>query len=381
MSDRSSPKDSGQEVLSRRAVVGATVGGVGAATLVGVAAAAAWPESKSTGGSGGQGNSGGSTGGGDTGGGTAGNFAVWDPNTKPADDFKARDPKLAPAPAETTHDIVMVATEHVAEVAPGVTQMLWGFDNEVPGPLYRGKVGDQFNVTLKNEGTVGHSVDFHASMVAPNVRMATINPGEELLYPWRANHHGIWMYHCGTAPTLHHIGAGMYGAVIIDPPDLAPVDYEFILIQSEFYLGPEGEVGDYEKMLNEDWDIVAFNGYANQYVYDPIKVDVGKRIRVWVLNEGPTNISSFHIVGTIFDTVYKEGNYLLRPNEANNGGGSQVLDLSPAQGGFVEFICAEEGNYTAVSHRFADVPRGAAAVFQAGNVGGDEASYGDDEGH
>lgn len=380
MSDRSSPKDPGQEVVSRRAVVGATVGGVGAATLVGVAAAAAWPETKSTGGSGGQAGGGApATGGASNGADTGGNFAVWDPQAEPPADFKARDPRLAPAPAETTHDITLRATEHVAEVAPGVTQMLWGFDEMVPGPIFRGKVGDQFNVTLKNEGTLGHSVDFHASMVAPNVRMATINPGEELLYPFRANHHGIWMYHCGTAPTLHHIGAGMYGAVVIDPPDLAPVDYEFILIQSEFYLGPEGEVGDYDKMLNEQWDIVAFNGYANQYVYDPIKVDVGKRIRMWVLNDGPTNISSFHIVGTIFDTVYKEGNYLLRPGDSNNGGGSQVLDLAPAQGGFVEFICAEEGNYTAVSHRFADVPRGAAAVIQAGNVA--ETPAAEDEGH
>lgn len=366
MSETGSSKERGQEVLSRRAVVGATVGGVGAATLVGVAAAAAWPESKSTGGTGGgsTGGGGGSAGGGDT---SGGNSAVWDPNAKPAADFKARNPVLDPAPAATTHDMVLTATEHKAEVAPGVTQTLWSYDNMVPGPVIRGKFGDQFNVTLKNEGSIGHSVDFHASMVAPNVRMATINPGEELVYPFKANHHGIWMYHCGTAPVLHHIGAGMYGAVVIDPPDLAPVDYEFIFIQSEFYLGPEGDVGDYQKMLDEKWDLVAFNGYVNQYVIEPIKVDVGKRIRAWVLNPGPTNISSFHIVGTIFDTVYKEGNYLLRPGDSNNGGGSQVLDLAPAQGGFVEFICAEEGNYTMVSHRFADVPRGAAGIFQAGN--------------
>ncbi|MCB1258029.1 MAG: multicopper oxidase domain-containing protein [Microthrixaceae bacterium] len=350
-----------QEVVSRRAVVGATVGGVGAATLVGVAAAAAWPES-----SGGGGGGGNSTGGSSNGTDDTSKFAVWDPNTQPPEDFKAVDPVLPPAPAETVHDITLTATEHKGEVALGVVQELWGFDNKVPGPVLRGKQGDQFNVTLKNEGAIGHSVDFHASLVAPNVRMATIQPGEELPYPFKAKHHGIYMYHCGTAPVLHHIGAGMYGAIVIDPPDLAPVDYEFIFVQSEFYLGePEG-VGDYDKMLNEKWDLVTFNGFANQYVYDPIEVDLNKRVRAWVLNTGPTNISSFHIVGTIFDTVYKEGNHLLRPGDGNNNGGCQVLDLMPAQGGYVEFTFEEAGLYTMVSHRFSDVPRGAAGVFKAG---------------
>ena len=365
MSKVRSDPDRGQEVLSRRAVVGATVGGVGAATLVGVAAAAAWPDGTAAATAGGGASA--ETPGGapaTNSGGKA--FAVFDPNAVPADDFKAHDPVLPPATAEKNRVITITAREDVGEVAPGVTQNLWNFDGIVPGPIYRGRIGDKFNFTLKNEGTVGHSIDFHASKVAPNVRMATIAPGESIEYPFEAKHHGIYMYHCGTAPVLHHIGTGMYGAVVIDPPDLAPVDHEFIFVQSEFYLGPEGQPGDMNKMTNEQWDLVVFNGYASQYVHRPIRVEVGQRIRAWVSDVGPSENSSFHVIGTIFDTVYKEGNYLLRPDGGK--GGSQSLDLQPAQGGFVEFSFDEAGLYPFATHKFANPGKGALGVFQAGDV-------------
>ncbi len=361
MTDNGTEESHGQGVLSRRAVVGATVGGVGAATIVGVAAAAAWPDTTVV-----QGGGGGSTNGGAATDGTGGDFAVFDPNATPADDFKAYDPVLAPATAETNRAITVTAREDVGEVAPGVTQNLWNFDGIVPGPVYRGRLGDKFNFTLKNEGTVGHSIDFHASKVAPNVRMATIQPGETLEYPFEAKHHGIFMYHCGTPPVLHHIGTGMYGAIIIDPPDLAPVDHEFLFVQSEFYLGPEGGVGDLTKMTNEQWDLVVFNGYASQYVHRPIKVGKNQRIRVWVSDCGPSENSSFHVIGTVFDTVYKEGNYLLR-NDGTNGG-SQALDLQPCQGGFVEFEFDEDGNYPFATHKFANPGKGALGVFAVGDV-------------
>ena len=106
------------------------------------------------------------------------------------------------------------------------------------------------------------------------------------------------MYHCGTAPALHHIGNGMYGAVIIDPPTLAPVDHEYALVQSELYLGPEGEPGDLAKMQATQADAVVFNGYSNQYKDHPIRVEPNERVRVWVLDAGPSENSAFHIVGT-----------------------------------------------------------------------------------
>lgn len=293
-------------------------------------------------------------------------FATIDPKAAPPEGWKPYDPTLAAAPGGTVHDVTIRATETEIEVAPGVTQKMWTFDDKVPGTILRGKVGDVFNVTLVNEGAVGHSIDFHASKVAWDDEMRTIQPGESLKYQFKADHAGAFMFHCGTNPTLHHIGNGMYGAIIIDPPDLAPVDREFVFVQSELYLGAQGKEGDLTKMQNEDWDAVVFNGYHNQYMHSPIRVEPGERIRVWVVDAGPSENSSFHIVGTIFDTVWKEGSYLLRPDATR--GGSQALDLQPAQGGFVEFDFAEKGFYPFVTHKFANAGKGALGLFQAGDV-------------
>lgn len=352
----------GQQVVSRRAVLGATVGGVGAASLVGLGTAAMWPDSKTTAvaaeetalpGAAGPGEGLGAT-------------APIDFAAAPGDDFEARDPRLAAAPAETEHRIELRATELPGEVAPGVKQQLWSFNDVVPAPFYRGKLGDRFVFTLINDGSLDHSVDFHASKVAWSGPMRSIPPGDTLEYAFEAKHSGIFMYHCGTPPVLHHIGAGMHGAVVIDPPELAEVDHEFIFVQSEVYTGPDGEVGDYSKMQRSGWDAVVFNGYVNQYQHRPIRVEKDQRIRVWVQNNGPSENCSFHIIGTISDTVFKEGAYRLRPDESQGGG--QALDLQPAQGGFIEFTFDEEGFYPFVTHKFASAEIGALGLFQAGDV-------------
>lgn len=359
MTDPSPQDDAGQAVVSRRAVLGATFGGIGAATLVGVAAATAWPESS-------DGATTAATDGFGRGAASGTGGAEIDPDATPPDDWEARDPVLPPAPASREQRIAVAASEGVGEIAPGTTQQLWSFDGQVPGPTYRGKVGDRFQFTLTNEGQVGHSIDFHASKVAWNDKMRTIQPGETLEYPFEAKHAGIFMYHCGTPPVLHHIGNGMYGAIIVDPPDLAPVDHEFLFVQSEFYLGPDGEPGDLTKMQNEAWDAVVFNGYVNQYQHRPIRVEPNQRIRAWVLDAGPSENCAFHVIGTVFDTVFKEGAYRLRPGPGNGGAG--VLDLQPAQGAFVEFSFDEAGLYPFVTHKFANPGKGALGVFQAGEV-------------
>lgn len=284
----------------------------------------------------------------------------------PSADWKARDPILQPALEGTVHEIALDATEQMIEVAPGVHQMMWTFGGQVPGPVFHGKIGDTFKFTLTNKGKMGHSIDFHASKVAWNKKMKTINPGESIVYEYKAEFAGAYMYHCGTAPALHHIGNGMYGAIIIDPPTLAPVEKEFAIVQSELYFGPEGKEGSLTKMINEQWDAVVFNGYYNQYKFAPIHVDTNKRYRVWVINDGPSENSAFHIVGTIFDTIYKEGTTLLQPDARQ--GGSQVLDLQPAQGGYVEFSFAEDGLYPMVTHKFANVGKGALGFFASGDV-------------
>ena len=290
-------------------------------------------------------------------------------SSTPAPTWHAFDPTLAPAPGGAVHDLTFHIREVSREVAPGVTQQAWTFNGQVPGPILRGHIGDVFNVTVVNDGTMTHSIDFHASQVAPNVAMASIAPGKSLLYQFKADYSGIWMYHCGTAPAIEHIANGMFGAVIIDPPNLPPVAHEYVMIQSELYLGPQGQPGDVAKMLADTPDAVVFNGYVNQYKYAPIKVDPGQRIRIWVLDTGPSDISSFHIVGTIFDTVFKEGHYQLQPGNPT-GGGSQALDLMPAQGGFVETTFAQPGVYTMVSHKFADASRGDLGTFDVGGATG-----------
>lgn len=297
--------------------------------------------------------------------------ATIDFSATPGPDWKAFDPTLQPAPGGTVHDVKLSASEKVIEVAPGVTQQLWTFNGQYPGPTLRGHIGDAFNVTLTNDGKMGHSIDFHASKTPMDVDMRTLQPGESLVYQFKADYAGVWMYHCGTAPALHHIGNGMFGAVIIDPPNLAPVDHEYLFVQSELYLGPEGQPGDLTKMQHEDFDAVVFNGYVSQYVHAPVRVEPGDRIRAYVLDAGPSENSSFHIVGTIFDTTYKEGEYLLQPSSPNHGG-SQALDLQPAQAGFVEFTLDEQGMYAIVTHKFANPGKGALGFFQAGEPLGND---------
>jgi nitrite reductase (NO-forming) len=290
-----------------------------------------------------------------------------DPNAPPYTPFDPTAPALLPG---ATHDIDLVMTEEQLTVAPGFAQAVWTFGGTVPGPVIRVKVGDTIRVHLKNpiENKMSHSIDFHASQVAWNDEMRSIAPGEELVYEWTADYAGVWMYHCGTAPTLHHIANGMYGMVIVEPADgLAEVDKEFAIVQSEWYLGPQGKESDLDKAMAAAPapDFILFNGVANQYQDNPLLVGTGQRVRIFVLNAGPSIDSSFHIVGTIFDTVRKEG-VALSPGNAGNWG-SQAMDLSPAQGGYVEFTTAEDGLYPIVTHAFNFVGRGALGLVQAGD--------------
>lgn len=290
-----------------------------------------------------------------------------DPNA-PA--YELYDP-TAPARLEgEVHDIELVMEEKLMTVAEGYVQKVWTFGPSVPGPVIRVKVGDTVRIHLKNPASnqMPHSIDFHSSMVAWNDEMRSINPGEELIYEWKAEYAGVFMYHCGTAPTLHHIANGMYGMVIVEPKEgLPPVDHEYALVQSEWYLGPQGEVTDLTKAAAAAPapDFVVFNGVANQYKDHPIQVPTGETVRVFVLNAGPSVDSAFHIVGTVFDTVIKEGVVLTRDNPGRWG--SQVVDLAPAQGAIVEFHLAEDGLYPIVTHAFNFVGRGALGLFQAGD--------------
>lgn len=288
-----------------------------------------------------------------------------DPSATPAKGWTPRDPALPPADGQKVHHITFTITQHTMEVAPGVKQERWTYNGTAPGPILHGKVGDVFDIRLVNDGTMAHSLDFHASQVAPNVTMRTIQPHQSLDYRFTAHFAGIFAYHCDADPMIYHIGNGMYGAIVIDPPHLDHVDKEYVMVQSELYLGPQGKPGDMDKMLADKPDAVVFNGYYNQYAYAPIKLKPGSRVRVWLEDIGPNEPADFHVVGTIYDTVWKEGHYTLKPGDGN-GGGSQSLDLQPTQGGFVEFTVPLAGKYPFINHKMADMARGALGYFQVG---------------
>jgi nitrite reductase (NO-forming) len=197
-------------------------------------------------------------------------------------------------------------------------------------------------------------------------QMVEIKPGATFTYTFTADYAGVWMYHCGMAPALMHIANGMFGMVIVEPKGGLPkVDNELAFVQSEWYLGAQGKEIDYAKANSTSPapDFVVFNGIANQYKDNPIAVTTKGRVRVFVLDAGPNLDSSFHVVGTIFDTVIKEGIELQRGNAG--GWGSQAVDLAPAQAAIIEFSPAEDGMYPFVTHAFNFVTHGAIGVFQA----------------
>jgi nitrite reductase (NO-forming) len=280
----------------------------------------------------------------------------------PQPGFVAHDPALPPVAGSREHRHTFRISDLTAEVAPGVLQQLWTYNGTVPGPTLHGRVGDRFVIQLVNDTRMGHSIDFHAGEVAPDENMRTLGPGESLTYRFTARSSGIWLYHCSTMPMSVHIANGLFGAVVIDPPDLQPVDKSFLMVQSELYLGEQRGPVDAAKVMAGRPDAVVFNGYVNQYDHDQIEVKVGERVRVWVLDAGPDRTTSFHVVGEQFDTVFAEGAYLLRRGNAERGG-SQVLTLGPAQGGFVELSFDQPGHYPFVSHLMTDAERGAHGVF------------------
>ncbi|GAB3274700.1 multicopper oxidase domain-containing protein [Sinomonas notoginsengisoli] len=279
---------------------------------------------------------------------------------------------LPAAEAGTVHKVTLTVRDTVTEVAPGVEQTLWTYNGTAPGPVLHGRVGDRFEVTLVNNASAGHSIDFHAGALAPDGPMRTIDPGQSLIYAFTANQPGIWMYHCSTMPMSLHIANGMFGAVVIDPRDEPPVDHEFVLVQSEQYRGAAANgipgIADPDavsaKITAATPDAVVFNGYPSQYDAAPLAVRVGERVRVWVLDAGPSHATSFHVVGAQFSAAWAEGAYRLAPAAgAAQAGASQALDLAPAQGGFVDLTFHEAGHYPFVSHYMVDAERGAHGVF------------------
>lgn len=275
---------------------------------------------------------------------------------------QARDAVLPPVPEQRTTDLRMEAVDAVHEVAAGVSYNAWTFDSMVPAPILHYRQGDTINFQLLNNGTLGHSMDFHAAHLDWEVNYRTINVGETIDFSWTADVPGVFMYHCGTPPVLHHIGNGMYGAVIVQPADGYPdqADREYWLVQSEFYLEAiegGGWTGSMEKMKQVRPDFLAWNGTAFQYRDHPLQAKVGERIRLYVMNAGPTLWSAFHVIGALFEVTYVNG------HPRNPLFGLQTFSIGPGDGAVCDLVIRKPGKFPIVSHSFAYTELGVVGVL------------------
>jgi nitrite reductase (NO-forming) len=287
--------------------------------------------------------------------------------------FEKVDPTLPSVPAGAVKKFKVDVFQHVTQVSKDLAPTeVWSF--AVNGKYYRGtgvstpmvvNEGDTVDFTLVN-GTdesmkvdLPHSLDFHSAEVNPGERYSDLAPGKSMHYRFVAKHPGVFMYHCATQPVLMHTGAGMVGMFVVKPKDLAPVDKELWITQQEYYIGEPGQDADMDKMAAKQPDVIAFNGYANQYKEHPIDVKVGEKVRMYVLNAGPSVWSAFHVIGTVFDRTVIEG---------MPGHDAQTINLAPSQGGWVEFTLDEEGGYPFVNHAFGDMVKGSLGVLKTPNA-------------
>jgi len=284
---------------------------------------------------------------------------------------QAKDATLPPIPAGDLVKVHMTLKNMVIEIAPGVRYNTWSFDGHgAPGPVVHVREGQTVEMTLTNGGTIPHSIDFHAARIAPNVAFRDANPGESFTFRFKAGDPGVFMYHCGTKPVLAHIANGMYGAIIVEPKEgLPPVDNEYVLVGSEWYLSSPGVDEpaslDMTKARSRMADWTTFNGYANQYVTHPLTADPGDTTRFWVVAAGPTNNVNFHVVGTIFERAWVNSDLKSPPQK-----GVQTVVVPAGGGGVFDVKIPGEGLYPFVSHAFADVDLGQVGLLKVGNPPG-----------
>ncbi|HET7300319.1 MAG TPA: multicopper oxidase domain-containing protein, partial [Oleiagrimonas sp.] len=280
---------------------------------------------------------------------------------------KPRDARLPPIEPGDSVDVHIVATDETVAIASGVQYKAWTFGGMVPGPVIHVRQGQTVNVTFTNKGMMQHSIDFHAAVTPPNLHYKDIMPGESLTFSFVANTPGAFLYHCGTAPVLLHIGNGMYGALIVDPAKpLPPAEESYVLVQGEWYTQQVAGTlmgGDYQKMLDERPDEVVFNGVAFQYKDHPLPVTAGKRVRLYLVNAGPDLWSSFHVIGAIFDKVYPGGD----PAQAVSG--VSTYSVGPGAGAVFDLVIPEPGEYAFVDHDMAHAVIGAQGILDVRKEG------------
>jgi len=275
-------------------------------------------------------------------------------------------PPLVPKPigdrAAKKLIVHMEILEQEGEMANGVSYVYWTFGGSVPGSFIRTRVGDEVEFHLKNhpDNKLPHNIDLHA-VTGPGggAESSFIAPGHEKVFSFKVLNPGLYVYHCATAPVGMHIANGMYGLILVEPEGGLPaVDKEYYVMQGDFYTkGKNGQPGlqpfDMQKAVDEHADYVVFNGKVGALTGDnAITANVGETVRLFVGNGGPNLVSSFHVIGEIFDKVYAEGGTTINENIQTT--------LVPAGGAaIVEFKVEVPGTFILVDH----------SIFRAFNKG------------
>jgi nitrite reductase (NO-forming) len=321
---------------------------------------------------------GGSTGdGGDaaeTGGSARGDFGP--PQGEPVKAVLTAPPEVPPATGRSAPAKVVVELEVIEKEMPiseGVTYTFWTFGGTVPGSFIRVRQGDTVEFHLLNapDSKMPHNIDLHG-VTGPGGGAASsfTAPGHRSRFTFKALNAGLYVYHCATAPVGMHVANGMYGLILVEPPEgLSPVDREYYVMQGDFYtVGKYREKGhqpfDMQKAIEENATYVLFNGSEGALLGDnALTAKVGETVRLYVGNGGPNLVSSFHVIGEIFDRVHFEGGSNFQQNVQTT--------LVPAGGSAItEFTLDVPGSFVLVDHSiFRAFNKGALGILK---VAGDE---------
>ncbi len=281
-------------------------------------------------------------------------------------------PEVPPPITRKTPAVVRATLQGGMKEMPITDQFsytFWTFNDHVPGPMIRARVGDTLELHMTNTDSSGmpHNVDFHA-VTGPGggATVTTVVQGEERVAWFKLLHPGLFIYHCAAPPVMDHIANGMYGLILVEPKAGLPrVDHEFYVLQSEFYTkdAPEGATKlefSHEHGLQEHPRFVVFNGRVGSLVGDhALKAKTGDHIRIYFGNGGPNLISSFHVIGEIFDNVYREADLISPPAHS-----VQTTLVPPGGATVVEFETEVPGSYTLVDHAIFRVEQGGVGFLQ-----------------
>jgi len=286
-----------------------------------------------------------------------------------------RDPADIPAPlgnrAPTVVRAMLVAREVVGQLDPevGTVYRYWTFNGKVPGPMIRVKQGDTVEVTLRNDAhsTMVHSVDFHAALGAGGgADISQVLPGESKTFTFKATTAGLFVYHCGTPMIAQHVANGMYGLILVEPPQGLPhADREYYIMQGELYTtSNKGTPGLQQfsntNLLEENPQYFVFNGAVGALSKEhPLRAEVGQTVRIYFGDAGPNATSSFHVVGEIFTHAYTLGS-LTSPPIA----GVQTVSVPPGSSAILGLTASMPGNFTIIDHAMARMEKGLMGILE-----------------